>query len=459
VEQKPWGGRFSQPTHELVERFTASIVFDRRLYAYDIQGSIAHCRMLAKCGIVSEAEAAVIIEGLQEIAAEIERQEFVFDVRWEDIHMHIERRLIEKVGAVGGKLHTARSRNDQVALDVRLYLRDEIHTVLRDIGQLQHTLIELAERHLEVIMPGYTHLQRAQPIRLSHHLLAYYEMLERDRQRWAECCTRVNMLPLGAGALATTTYPIDRAYVAQLLGFAGLAENSLDAVSDRDFVIECCAAASILMMHLSRLSQELTLWCSAEFGFIELSDAFAMGSSIMPQKKNPDIAELVRGKTGRVYGHLVGILSVMKGLPLAYNSDMQEDKEALFDVIDTVKACLRVLPPMLQTLTVHPERMRAAASQGFGTATDMADYLAAKGIPFRQAHETVGRIVQYCLEHRRTLENLTLAELRTFSPHFDAEVFAAVALDAAVDRRQVRGGPARAVVAERIKAIQTARGW
>jgi argininosuccinate lyase len=459
VEQKAWGGRFSQPTHELVEHFTASIMFDRRLYAYDIQGSIAHCRMLAKCGVVTEAEAAAITQGLQEIAAEIAQGEFVFDVRWEDIHMHVERRLIEKIGAVGGKLHTARSRNDQIALDVRLYLRDEIRTILHELNQLQRTLVELAERYLDVIMPGYTHLQRAQPIRLAHHLLAYYEMLERDRQRFAEGLTRVNVLPLGAGALATTTYPIDRAYVAQLLDFPALAENSLDAVSDRDFVIESCAAAAMVMMHLSRLSQELTLWCSAEFGFIELSDAFAMGSSIMPQKKNPDVAELVRGKSGRVYGHLMGVLTVMKGLPLAYNSDMQEDKEALFDVIDTVKACLRVFPPMLQTLTVHPERMRAAASEGFGTATDMADYLAAKGLPFRQAHEIVGRVVRYCLEQRRTLEDLTLAELHTFSPHFDAEVFAAVALDAAVDRRQVRGGPARALVTERIKAIQAARGW
>jgi argininosuccinate lyase len=459
METKAWGGRFNQPTHELVEHFTASIVFDRRLYAYDIQGSIAHCRMLAKCGIITEAEASAIIQGLQEIAAEIERGEFVFDVRWEDIHMHIERRLIEKIGPVGGKLHTARSRNDQVALDVRLYLRDEIRTILRDIRQLQRTLIDLAEHHLDVIMPGYTHLQRAQPIRFSHHLLAYDEMLERDQQRFGECLTRVNVLPLGAGALATTTHPIDRVYVAQLLDFPAIAENSLDAVSDRDFAIECCADASLLMMHLSRLSQELTLWCSAEFGFIELSDAFATGSSIMPQKKNPDVAELVRGKTGRVYGHLQGTLTVMKGLPLAYNSDMQEDKEALFDVIDTVKACLRVFAPMLATLTLRPERMRSAASEGFGTATDMADYLAAKGLPFRQAHEVVGRIVRHCLDQRRTLEDLGLDELHTFSPLFDNDVYQAIALDAAVDRRQVYGGPARVLVAERIKAIRVARGW
>jgi argininosuccinate lyase len=459
METKAWGGRFNQPTHELVEHFTASIMFDRRLYAYDIQGSIAHCRMLAKCGIITEAEASAIIQGLQEIAAEIERGEFVFDVRWEDIHMHIERRLIEKIGPVGGKLHTARSRNDQVALDVRLYLRDEIRTILRDIRQLQRTLIDLAEHHLDVIMPGYTHLQRAQPIRFSHHLLAYDEMLERDQQRFGECLTRVNVLPLGAGALATTTHPIDRVYVAQLLDFPAIAENSLDAVSDRDFAIECCADASLLMMHLSRLSQELTLWCSAEFGFIELSDAFATGSSIMPQKKNPDVAELVRGKTGRVYGHLQGTLTVMKGLPLAYNSDMQEDKEALFDVIDTVKACLCVFAPMLATLTLRPERMRSAASEGFGTATDMADYLAAKGLPFRQAHEVVGRIVRHCLDQRRTLEDLDLDELHTFSPLFDNDVYQAIALDAAVDRRQVYGGPARVLVAERIKAIRVARGW
>jgi argininosuccinate lyase len=459
VETKAWGGRFSQPTHEAVEHFTASIAFDRRLYAYDIQGSIAHSRMLAKCGIITAAEANAITQGLQEIATEIERDAFAFDVRWEDIHMHIERRLIEKIGPVGGKLHTARSRNDQVALDVRLYLRDEIRTILHDLRQLQRALIDLAERHLDVIMPGYTHLQRAQPIRFSHHLLAYDEMLERDHQRFGECLTRVNVLPLGAGALATTTYPIDRTYVAHLLDFPAIAENSLDAVSDRDFVIECCADAALLMMHLSRLSQELTLWCSAEFGFIELSDAFSTGSSIMPQKKNPDVAELVRGKTGRVYGHLQGTLTVMKGLPLAYNSDMQEDKEALFDVIDTVMACLRVFAPMLATLTVRPERMRTAAAEGFGTATDMADYLATKGVPFRQAHEVVGRIVRYCLEQQRALEELSLDELHTFSALFDSDVYQAIALDAAVDRRQVRGGPARALVFERLQAIRAARGW
>jgi len=459
VEQKAWGGRFSQPTHELVEHFTASIMVDRRLYAYDIQGSIAHCRMLAKCGIIADDEAAAIIQGLQEIKEEIDRGEFVFDVRWEDIHMHIERRLIEKIGAVGGKLHTARSRNDQVALDVRLYLRHEIQAIQQEIRQLQRTLLGLAERHLDVIMPGYTHLQRAQPIRFSHHLLAYDEMLERDHQRFTECLTRVNVLPLGAGALATTTYPIDREYVAQLLDFPAIAENSLDAVSDRDFIIECCAASALVMMHLSRLSQEITLWCSAEFGFIELSDAFATGSSIMPQKKNPDVAELVRGKTGRVYGHLQGVLTVMKGLPLAYNSDMQEDKEALFDVIDTVRACLRVIAPMLDTITLRPERLRSAAAEGFGTATDMADYLVTKGLPFRQAHEVVGRIVRYCIDQRRTLDELSLDALRTFSPLFDADVFEVIALDASVDRRRVRGGPARAVVGERIKAIRQIRGW
>jgi argininosuccinate lyase len=459
VETKAWGGRFSQPTDELVEHFTASILFDRRLYDYDIQGSVAHCRMLAKCGIITDDEASVIMLALEEIKAEIEQDTFIFDVRWEDIHMHIERRLIEKIGPVGGKLHTARSRNDQIALDVRLYLRDEIRAILHDIRQLQRTLVDLAEAHLDVIMPGYTHLQRAQPIRLSHHLLAYDEMLERDHQRFTECLMRVNVLPLGAGALATTTYPIDRSYVARLLDFPALTENSLDAVSDRDFVIECCAHAALMMMHLSRLSQELTLWCSAEFGFIELSDAFSTGSSIMPQKKNPDVAELVRGKTGRVYGHLQGVLTVMKGLPLAYNSDMQEDKEALFDVIDTVKACLRVLAPMLATLTLRPERMRGAASEGFGTATDMADYLAAKGLPFRQAHEIVGRLVRHCLDQQQTLDDLSLEELQSFSPLFERDVYQAIALDASVDRRQVRGGPARTLVDERLKTIRAARGW
>jgi argininosuccinate lyase len=459
VEQKAWGGRFSQPTDALVEHFTASIMFDRRLYAYDIQGSIAHCRMLAHCGIIAAGEAEAIIQGLHKVQDEIEAGEFAFDVHWEDIHMHIERRLIELIGPVGGKLHTARSRNDQIALDVRLYLRHELGAILQDIRHLQRTLLDLAERHLDVIMPGYTHLQRAQPIRLSHHLLAYDEMLERDHQRLTECLARVNVMPLGAGALATTTYPIDRAYVAHLLDFPALAENSLDAVSDRDFVIECCADASLLMMHLSRLSQEITLWCSAEFGFIELSDAFSTGSSIMPQKKNPDVAELVRGKTGRVFGHLQAVLTVMKGLPLAYNSDMQEDKEALFDVVDTVKACLRVFTPMLATLTVRPERMRDAATGGFGTATDMADYLAARGVPFRQAHEIVGRIVRQCLEQGRILEDLSLDEMRVFSPLFDDDIYAAIALDASVDRRQVRGGPARAQVAARIQTLRAARGW
>lgn len=459
MEQKAWGGRFNQPTDELVEHFTASILFDRRLYAYDIQGSIAHCRMLAHCGIIAENEAEAIVQGLHKVRSEIEAGEFIFDVHWEDIHMHIERRLTELIGPVGGKLHTARSRNDQIALDVRLYLRDELGIILQDIRHLQHTLLDLAERHLDVIMPGYTHLQRAQPIRLSHHLLAYDEMLERDHQRLTECVSRVNVMPLGAGALATTTYPIDRAYVAHLLDFPALAENSLDAVSDRDFVIECCADAALLMMHLSRLSQEITLWCSAEFGFIELSDAFSTGSSIMPQKKNPDVAELIRGKAGRVFGHLQGVLTVMKGLPLAYNSDMQEDKEALFDVIDTIKACLRVCAPMLGTLTIRPERMREAAAGGFGTATDMADYLAARGVPFRQAHEVVGRIVRQCLEQQRTLEDLSLDEMRTFSPLFEDDIYHVIALDASVDRRQVRGGPARAQVAARIRVLRASRGW
>jgi argininosuccinate lyase len=459
VETKAWGGRFSQPTHDLVERFTASILFDRRLYAYDIQGSIAHCRMLAKCGIITDQESRQIVDGLRAIEAELDSGAFVFDVRWEDIHMHIERRLIDTIGPVGGKLHTARSRNDQIALDIRLYLRAEIGAILEDLLQLQRTLVELAERHLDVIMPGYTHLQRAQPIRLSHHLLAYDEMFERDRQRFRDCLKRVNVLPLGAGALATTTYPIDRLYVAQLLDFPALAENSIDAVSDRDFVVECCADAALVMMHLSRLSQEITLWCSAEFSFIELSDAFSTGSSIMPQKKNPDVAELTRGKTGRVYGHLQGVLTMMKGLPLAYNSDMQEDKEALFDVIDTVQACLRVFRPLLASLTVRPERMRQAAMEGFGTATDMADYLAAKGLPFREAHEIVGRIVRHCIDQQRNLEDVSLDELQTYSPLFDRGVYEAMSLDAAVDRRQVRGGPARGVVAERLRAIRTARGW
>jgi len=383
MASKPWSGRFTEKTDKLVEEFNASISFDKRLYKHDIMGSITHARMLAKVGILTKKEVDKIISGLKAIEKEIVAGKFRFTPDLEDIHMAIEKRLIEKIGPVGGKLHTARSRNDQVALDVRLYLRDEIKEIQSLIRDLQKALVNVAKKNLDCIMPGYTHLQRAQPILFSHHLLAYYEMLKRDHERIADCLTRVNVMPLGAGALAGSPYPLDRDFVAKELGFAKPTDNSLDSVSDRDFCIEFCGAASILMMHLSRLSEEFILWSSQEFGFIELSDAFSTGSSIMPQKKNPDVPELVRGKTGRVYGNLLSLLTTMKALPLAYNKDMQEDKEALFDTVDTVKDCLKVFSPMLTTMKINKKKMLNATKQGFLTATDAADYLVKKGVPFQ----------------------------------------------------------------------------
>ncbi|OGB95495.1 MAG: argininosuccinate lyase, partial [candidate division NC10 bacterium RBG_16_65_8] len=410
--KKAWGGRFSTGTNKQVESFTASIDFDRRLAPHDIAGSIAHARMLGKCGILTKAEAEKIVGGLEEIREEITRGEFHFDPALEDIHMHVERRLTDKIGEVGGKLHTARSRNDQVALDLRLYLREAIQAIREGIRILQKVFAAKAEVHLNTVMPGYTHVQRAQPILLAHHLMAYFEMLQRDRERFADCLRRVNVLPLGAGALAGTTLPIDPAYVAKLLDFPAVAANSEDAVSDRDFAVEFLSCCAILAMHISRFAEEVVLWASAEFGFIELPDAFATGSSIMPQKKNPDVAELARGKTGRVYGDLVSLLTVLKGLPLSYNRDLQEDKEPVFDAADTIRRMLDVLPPMLQAINFRAERMRAAAAEGFLNATDIADYLVTKGIPFREAHEIVGRIVRHCLQTGERLEALSLARLR-----------------------------------------------
>jgi argininosuccinate lyase len=456
MTEKLWGGRFSQPTDKFVEEFTASIQFDQRLYRYDIQGSIAHCRMLAKQGIIAAEEADVIIAGLRQILAEIERGDFEFSIAREDIHMNIEARLIEHVGPVGGKLHTARSRNDQVALDVRLYLRDEVDAIAAALGALQRALLDQAERHLDVIMPGYTHLQTAQPILFAHHLLAYVEMIGRDAGRLRDLRGRLNVLPLGAGALAGTTFPIDREWVAEQLGFSGVTRNSLDAVSDRDFAIEFCSFAALLMMHLSRLAEELVLWSSADFAFIELSDAFCTGSSIMPQKKNPDVPELVRGKTGRVYGNLVSLLTLMKSLPLAYNKDMQEDKEPLFDTIDTVRGSLKVFAEMIAKMAVNPARMQAAAARGFSTATDVADYLVRKGLPFRQAHEVVGKTVRYCVETGKDIPELSLEEFRQFSRQIEADIFAAVTLEASVNARQATGGTARAAVEREIaRARQT----
>lgn len=436
-----------------MEEFTASIAFDRRLAPYDIQGSIAHCQMLVKQKLLSRAEGEKIIKGLQAVRREITQARFVSSPTDEDIHMAIERRLTEKVGSVGGKLHTARSRNDQVVLDMRLYLRSEIQTIQGFLSQLQKELARMAKRHLEVAMPGYTHLQHAQPVLFSHHLLAYYEMLDRDCGRLAECRKRVNVLPLGVGALAGTTLPIDRHYVARLLGFPRVSENSIDTVSDRDFVAEFLADCAILCMHLSRLAEELVLWTSSEFAFIELPDAFATGSSMMPQKKNPDVPELIRGKTGRVYGHLVSLLTVLKGLPLAYNRDLQEDKEPLFDTIDTVKQSLRILIAMLPRIKVKKERMANAALGGMTLATDVADYLVEKGLPFRQAHGVVGRLVRYCLQQKRGLEELTLEELRRFSLLFAQDLFSRLTLEAAIDRRRSVGGTARTNVKRRLRAI------
>lgn len=452
--KKLWAGRFEGPTERKVEAYTASIGFDWRLYPYDIQGSIAYAQALVKARILTEAEGAQIVGGLEEIKKELDEGGVDADPAHEDIHMYIERRLIERVGEVGGKLHTGRSRNDQVALDLRLYLRDAIRAILRDLQEMQMALLDQAERHLGVIMPGYSHLQRAQPILFAHHLLAYVEMFHRDGNRFQDCLGRVEVLPLGSGALAGTAYPIDRGYLATLLGFPEISQNSLDAVSDRDFALEFLAAASITMVHLSRLSEEIVLWASAEFGFIELPDAFATGSSLMPQKKNPDVAELCRGKTGRVFGDLLALLTTMKGLPLSYNRDLQEDKERLFDAVDTLQGALGVFPPMVRALRVNEERMWTAAGEGFLNATDAADYLVGKGLPFRLAHEVVGRMVRYCVEQRKRLEELSLGELARFSPLFDEGFYRHIELESTLRRRAVPGGTAP----ERVQgAIQAAR--
>ncbi len=457
MTSKLWAGRFTQPTDVFVEEFTASINFDQRLYRYDILGSVTHARMLARQGIIAEQEAGAIVQGLNEILEEIEAGKFVFSVAREDIHMNIEARLIEKIGVVGGKLHTARSRNDQVALDVRLYLRDEVDAIAGGLKKLRSALLDQAEANLDVIMPGYTHLQTAQPVLFAHHMLAYVEMLVRDAGRLHDLRRRLNLMPLGAGALAGTTFPIDREWIAEQLGFAGVTRNSLDSVSDRDFVLEFCSFASIMMMHLSRLSEELILWSSADFAFIELSDGFCTGSSIMPQKKNPDVPELVRGKTGRVYGNLVSLLTLMKSLPLAYNKDMQEDKEPLFDTIDTVRGSLKVFAEMIAEMAVNPERMRIAAGRGFSTATDIADYLVRKGMPFRNAHEVVGKTVRYCVENGKDIPALTLQEFQKFSADIDGDIFDYVTLEASVNARKATGGTARSAVEKEITLARLAQ--
>ena len=437
-----WGGRFNEPTDAFVARFTASVDFDQRLYRQDIQGSIAHARMLTQVGVLTEDERDEIIKGLGEIRIEIERGEFQWSVALEDVHMNIEAALTEKIGITGKKLHTGRSRNDQVATDIRLYLRDEIDLILSEISRLQSGLLELAERNAETIMPGFTHLQTAQPVTFGHHLLAWFEMLSRDYDRFVDCRKRVNVMPLGAAALAGTTYPINRQYTAELLGFAMPANNSLDAVSDRDFAIEFCSASSLLLMHMTRMSEELVLWTSAQFNFIHLPDRFCTGSSIMPQKKNPDVPELVRGKSGRVYGHLFSLLTLMKSQPLAYNKDNQEDKEPLFDTVDTVQGCLRAFADMVPAIESRPEMMREAARRGFSTATDLADYLVRAGVAFRDAHEIVGQSVAYGLETGKDLSDMSLDELRQFSDQIHDDVFNVLTLEGSVAARDHIGGTA-----------------
>jgi argininosuccinate lyase len=454
VKKKPWSGRFEKETDKLVEEFTASIPFDKRLYKQDIEGSIAHCSMLSKCKIITKSEAQKIIAGLKEILKEIESGRFKFDIRLEDIHMNIERRLIEKIGTVGGKLHTARSRNDQVSLDIRLYLRDEVNEIVKLIGELKKSIVKKAKKNIGVIIPGYTHLQMAQPVLFSHHILAYYDMLERDEERFTGVLKRVNIMPLGSAALSGTNYPIDRKYVARLLGFPDVTKNSIDAVGDRDFSIEFLSASAILMMHLSRLSEELIIWSTSEFGFIELDDSFCTGSSIMPQKKNPDVPELVRGKTGRVYGNLISLLATMKSLPLAYNKDMQEDKEPVFDTVDTVKASLSIYSKMIDTMQLKIDRLKKSVEYGFMTATDMADYLTMKGLPFRDAHEVVGKVVSYCIKNNKLLSELTISELKKFSVKFKKDIFNFIKIEKSVNRKDVIGGTSKRQVLRRIAEIE-----
>ncbi|WP_422448576.1 argininosuccinate lyase [Thermoanaerobacterium sp. DL9XJH110] len=421
MSKKLWGGRFEKDTDKTVEKFTSSIDFDKKLYKQDIIGSIAHARMLAKTGIISKEEAAIIIKGLLEIKIEIEEGSFNFTPWLEDIHMHIENRLFEKIGPVAGKLHTARSRNDQVALDMHLYVKESINRIIKLLERLGGVLWDLATVHRETVMPGYTHLQKAQPLTLAHHLKAYYYMIQRDKERFSSAMKGADIMPLGACALAGTTLPIDMEYTRELLGFSKIYENTVDAVSDRDFVMEFMACCSILMVHLSRLAEELILWNTSEFDFIELDDAFATGSSIMPQKKNPDVLELIRGKAGRVFGNLMSMLTVMKGLPLAYNRDMQEDKEALFDTAETVTACLSVLPPLLSSMKVKKENMAKSLEESYAGATDYAEYLVQKGMPFRKAHEVVGKMVSYCIKKKKKLKELSIIELKNFSELFEED--------------------------------------
>lgn len=449
-----WGGRFSKSTDEMINEFQASINFDKRMYHEDIRGSIAHARMLAKCGILTEEDRDKIVAGLEDIEQQIEDGDFDFSVDLEDIHMNIEKRLTEAIGEAGGRLHTARSRNDQVALDTHMYIRRQVTEVQKEIENLQQALVETAEKYSDVIMPGYTHLQRAQPILFAHHLLAYFSMLARDFARFEGVYRRADLMPLGAGALAGTTFPIDRAYVASQLHFEQVYNNSLDAVSDRDYIMEFLSAASILMVHLSRLSEETILWCSREFHFIELDDAHCTGSSMMPQKKNPDVSELVRGKTGRVIGHLMAMLTTVKGLPLAYNKDLQEDKEGIFDAIDTVKFSLAVYAQLIRGMKVRAEVMKKAVTEDFSNATDLADYLVKKGMPFRKAHAVAGKAVHQCIEAGKYLEDMSLKEFQALSPLFGADIKDAIRPETCVKNRNSYGGTSYEQVALQFKAAR-----
>lgn len=454
---KLWAGRFSKQEDERVNDFNSSIAFDARMAQHDIQGSIAHATMLGRQGIIEPAEAELIVQGLEGIARDLQTGALAIDPTAEDIHMFVEAELTSRLGDTGKRLHTARSRNDQVALDIRLYLRDQCQEIHALLLSYLDALTDQAAQHLESVMPGYTHLQRAQPITFAHHLMAYAQMALRDLQRLEQTQTRMNIMPLGSGALAGTTYPIDRQLVKTLLAFDTVSANSLDGVSDRDFCIELASDISLIMMHLSRLSEEIILWCSWEFKFIELDDAFATGSSIMPQKKNPDVTELIRGKSGRVFGDLITLLTMMKGLPLAYNKDMQEDKEAIFDAVDTVKLCLSTLIPLLQTMRVNKENMRAAAAKGFINATDCADYLVKKGMPFRDAYKITGQLVAQCIAKQLTLETLPLADYQAASPVFDEDVYQAIALETCVKERKVEGGPSPEAVQKQIDAVKAYR--
>lgn len=454
AKKKAWGGRFEGGTDRFVESFTASIQYDLQLYRQDIAGSIAHVRMLAKQKIIPAEEAVAIEKGLLAVLEEIARGKVTFDLADEDIHMAVESRMTQKVGPAGGKLHTGRSRNDQVALDLRLYLRDAIDETLTLLGTLRGKLAEAAEKYFGIVMPGYTHVQRAQPILFSHHLLAYYEMFTRDSDRFRDARRRTNVSPLGAGALAGTTFPLDRDFTARSLGMDGVCENSIDAVSDRDFALDFLHAAAVTMMHLSRFAEEMVYWSSTEFGFLSLPDALCTGSSIMPQKKNPDVAELIRGKAGRAYGNLFNLMTTMKGLPLAYNRDMQEDKEPVFDSAKTVKDCLIGATMLVEGMTPNEARMRSACDDGFLTATDLADYLAKKGIPFRKAHEITGKVVRYCEAEGKRLKDLTLSELKKFSPKVAEDVRDAISLTHSIKQRNTRGGTGPDAVRKRLETLK-----